>query len=99
MSQKNATTPMPYHVQRIIRRYAPHLQSEIAQAVKDKIGEKGGDDITLEEIGECASRIILGEGNRRMEKLSMDAYRNGHSRPLQEVIDELRTSIAGPVEA
>jgi len=57
------------------------------------MNEKNG-PVTVEEIGECASQIILGEGNLRMERLSMEAYRAGRSRPLQEVIDELRASLA-----
>jgi hypothetical protein len=57
--------------------------------------EQGG-AITIEEIGECASQIIFGEGNLRLERLCMDAYRAGHSRPLQEVIDDLRCSLTGP---
>ena len=98
MHTNTNTTPIPYHVQRIIRRYAPYLRSEIAQSVKAKMIEKG-DDISIEDIGECASQIILGEGNLPMEKLCMDAYRKGRSRPLQEVIDELRASLAGAAGA
>lgn len=96
MSPKTNAPPIPYPVQRIIRRYAPYLRTEIAQAVKRRMDEKGA-PITVEEIGECASQIIFGEGNLRMEKLCMEAYRAHRSRPLQETIDELRCSFAGPV--
>jgi hypothetical protein len=98
MSHKSNTHSIPYPIQRIIRRYAPYLQSEIAQVVKRRMDTKGS-PVTVEEIGECASEIIFGEGNLRLEKLCMQAYRSGHSRPIQEVIDELRGTLAGPSPA
>jgi len=57
---------------------------------------KGG-AISPEEIGQCASAVIFGDGteyDRRMEAICLKAFDAGSYTPLDEVINELRTTVA-----
>jgi hypothetical protein len=90
---------LPFYVRRIIGRYQPYLRDAIADAVRkksDEVKRSQGREITAEEISECVGEVISGPGDRnlRMEHLSLHAVEHGQYKPLREVIDELRASIA-----
>jgi hypothetical protein len=87
-------TPESFY--RCVRGYAPHWRTLIIRAVTEKM-ELLGRPLTPEEIGECAVEIVLDEKSRveTMERICIEAYDAGKTKPLQDVIDELRSSLAG----
>ena len=98
MKTLQETYRLPFYVRRLIWKYRPHLRDAITNAVHQKYDELTslGRNITAEDISECVGAVVfaLGDRNPRMEQLCLDAYSRGECRPLREVIDELRTSIA-----
>jgi len=85
-------TQLTYHVQRMIAKYARHWQSEITRVVHERTAASP-QPLTAEEIGECATQVILratGPREQVLEKLCVRDHNQGKSRPLKEVIRELR---------
>ena len=95
-----ANSVLPFHVRRIIAHYRPQLRESIAHAIVAKADSlrSAGRELTCEDISECVGSVVgelsAGAKNQRMETLSWEAYQQGEYQPLQEVIDELRSSIA-----
>lgn len=86
---------LPPPVARCIRMYMPALRSEITAAVEQKMQQLNRLP-SAAEIGECAAAVVYGDGKPYdvvMENLCLQAYHAGKSRPLREVIDELRASL------
>ena len=54
--------------------------------------------MTRNDINECVGYVVgelaTGLRNLQMERLCWEAYQRGDYKPLREVIDELRASIA-----
>lgn len=100
MATKTSDTEMSFHVRLAIARYAPRWQAAITEAVAKRmqIAESESRKLTAEEIGECASAVIMGRRNKRIEELCREELRNGQSKSFREIIDELRASIAEPTQ-
>jgi hypothetical protein len=100
MGKLKSREPLPFHVRRVISGYKPYLREIISQALQSKIEELHavGRNITRNEIDECVGyavgELATGSRNLQMERLSWEAYQRGDCKPLKEVIDELRASIA-----
>lgn len=99
MTTTNA--PLPYAIQRSIRKFAPALRDAITRAITAK-QESLGRSLKPEEIGECASEVIfgIGEYDRGMEALCIEAFDAERYTPLSQVMDELRARIpaTGPAQ-
>ena len=89
---------LPFRVQRRLRKFSRGLRQAITLEVQGKMDEQGG-HLTAEDIGECASRVILNPGHdRTMEALCLEALDSGKSKPLTDVINELRSRTTRPAE-
>ena len=93
-----ATSQLPYAVQRSIRKYEPSLRAAITRAVQQQQDSHPDKPLSAEEIGLCASEVVFGTGeyDKGMERICIDAYDRGHSTPLHEVINGLRSRVARP---
>lgn len=85
---------IPEAAYRYIRGYAVKWRSQIVKAIEEKTNLLDRPP-TAEEISECALSVILGDKQQvaTMERICLEAYDAGKSRPLTDVIDELRAAI------
>jgi hypothetical protein len=105
MGKIKSKEPLPFYVRRAISGYKPYLREVISQAVQSKFDElhSMGKEMTRSDINECVGYVIgelaTGSRNLQMERLCWEAHQHGNSKPLREVIDELRASIAESASA
>ena len=100
MLQSSSEKALPFQVRHLIARYKPSLRAAITEAVQEKLVavEAQGRSVTAEDISECVGWVVFGpddERNIRFEEECWRAYKEGRSRSLRDIIDELRRPIAG----
>lgn len=90
MTPTARTSAYTYKLTRAIAKYKPEVRASLRAAIAKKENDFGR-ELSAEELAGCAFDVIFNDADVRMEKICREAMRAGKSRPITELIDELRT--------